>query len=282
MPNSPKPTDARSLAASLQHVSHCNPRPRPLSAAREALRRDSIETVFLSDATGSMEPYLDAVKAHFSALMPALAARHPAIRFAAGFYRDEMSPQPFNFLRKFSGLDGWEYVQEFLDKHGYSDCTGNRTWDEALGAALYHVANFPWTAKTRIVVHVGDRASHGYSPLNAAYHSAVDTSLDACALRLTHANIVSHLRRAGLCVYMVLCGDNPAAREQYQRIAEATGGRFVAFSSLSSPNDLPVIIQAAVAHATGRDVPGVIADSQAKGHLGNTSAAALLGYFKQD
>ena len=242
----------------------------------------SVDLLSLVDATGSMLPEIELIRDQLAGLFTSLADnRHYAIRFSAAFYRDHDCERPFSFFPDTDGVDGafissasLTQLQAFL--HECAFCEGNTSVVEALGAAMHYASELPWSAKKRVLVHLGDEPSHGYGGTNPY------DSLELCPLRMTHDKILAALKRANVRCYMVRCGNRSVdAEHQYRNIARETGGAYIDFEQLSSSEDLLAFIELSLAHATAQDIRSLVEAKQRAGALPRPSADALLLSFTE-
>lgn len=243
-----------------------------------------IEASVMCDATVSMSPYIEAVKGKTRDLLRELGQQYPLIRLGCGFYRDHDCSEPFNFFGggeptngEFVGVGDLPRLQAFLDEAGHTE--GNSTNVEALGAALFYASELPWRARHRVLVCVGDHASHGFADPYIPEFQGDHDSIDLCELGMTHERIIACLKAAEMRCYMVRCGANADAERQYRDIARQTGGRFIDFQDVNSAQDLMVVVQAALTDATGGDARKLIEGKQRTGELAAPTVHALLESF---
>lgn len=247
---------------------------------------EGVQVAILADATGSMASYIDAVREQAKTLLGRLAARHPGIGLACGFYREHTCEEPFRFYGRggptrgeFVSATGVAGLQAFLDDAGHTE--GNSTSVEALGAGLYYTSRLPWVARHRVLVCVGDHASHGFSDAFVPEWDGDYDSIDLCELGMTHERILRCLKLAKLRCFMVRCGDNADAERQYRDIAARTGGRFVDFQGVEEANDLMVVVEAAIAESTGASARELIERKRREGLISGPSVTALLESFDE-
>ena len=252
-----------------------------------ALRADSgVDVAILSDATASMEPFLDAVKDHSMQLLGRLAARHQHLRMTCGFYRDHGCRTPFAFFGEgdptrgeFVGRSRADQLRKFIDIAGFIE--GNETSVEALGGGLLLASQLPWVARERVLVCVGDHASHGYAQEFQPEFAEDRDSIELCEFGMTHERILDCLIRAGIRCFMVRCGENVPAEQQYRDIAKKTGGRFVDFQGIEAGDGLMAVVEAAVAESIGDSAVALLERKRSDGQISEQSSVALLEAFRE-
>ena len=261
---------------------------RPSAQVLERILRARVDYAFLIDATGSMLGVIDAVREYARESLEALSL-NPAVdlRSGGGFYRDHDCNVPLQLFGKglatdgeLVGLDRLHELSAFLHTEGFTE--GNETEVEALGAALHYVARLPWNAPRRVLLHIGDHASHGFNPSLTKEAAWSHDSIDLCPLRMTQEKILAALKRANITCYMVRCGANVDAERQYRGIAKATGGAFIDFKDLGSVEDLIVIQELAILEAAGQSVLDMVEEKASRGQLKRPVVQALLEAFDKD
>lgn len=256
-----------------------------LNSVSRALREEKgIDVAILADATASMDPFIDTVKAESVELLRRLVARHQHLRMACGFYRDHLSRTPFAFFGdggptcgEFIGASRMSQLREFVNAEGFTE--GNPTSVEALGAGLLHVSRLPWVARNRVLVCIGDHASHGYSSNFVPEWEGDHDSLGLCEFGMTHERILSCLMQGGIRCFMVRCGPNADAERQYGDIALKTGGRFVDFQDVEDGGGLIAAVEAAVAESVGDSPVALLEEKRRGGLITGQSAVALFQAF---
>ncbi|MCA8952033.1 MAG: hypothetical protein KDE27_21165 [Planctomycetes bacterium] len=255
-----------------------------LSQSRAIRVEGGVDVAVLADATASMELFIDAVKTHSMELLRRLVARHQHLRMTFGFYRDHTCQTPFSFFGdggpkhgEFIGASRVDQLRKFVDGAGFTE--GNDTSVEALGAGLLFASQLPWVARNRVLVCVGDHASHGYAREFVPEFAGDHDSIELCEFGMTHERILACLSRARIRCFMVRCGRDAPAEQQYRDIANKTGGRFVDFQNVEEGDGLTAAVEAAVAESQGGSAVALLERKRREGQISDQSAVALIQAF---
>ncbi|CAE7565971.1 vwkA [Symbiodinium sp. CCMP2592] len=137
---------------------------RTNSLTKRVKRYQEVDLLFVVDCTGSMQPYIDAVKTSIRSMVQRLLTAYPQLNLQLGFlgYRDVGDQQQFQIL---------DFTQSHATFEGFvakMTADGGADAAEDVAGALRRVADFKWTKHVRVLFHIADAPCHGRE-----YHQGV-------------------------------------------------------------------------------------------------------------
>ncbi|XP_063405299.1 uncharacterized protein LOC134688474 [Mytilus trossulus] len=186
-----------------------------------------IEICFSFDATCSMYDYIDEVKGKVQDLIQRLQADIPGIRIAVFAHGDYGSPtyvtKHIDFTTDVAELCNW--VKNVKESRGGD-------WDECYELVLQEVQSLSWTpGSKRALVMIGDADPHepGFRCGGKTYN--IDWRAETYKLLMMNVTI-----------YGVKCGDDDSSTEFFNKVAEATNGKFLTLKDFTNIFDLMMAI----------------------------------------
>jgi len=193
-----------------------------------------LDVVFAIDCTGSMGPYIAAVKHNIEKIIGGLVnAQGYELRIGLVAYRDH-PPQELTWVVK-----TFAFTTDLSEMHtNLSSLTAHGGGDgpEAVEAGLKECAGMPWReTATKIVILIADAPPHGLGERGDGFPNGAPTGVDPLL-------VLDDLSRLGVCVYPVGC--QPAlsqycfATDFFVGVAERTNGQAVALGSAAALADV--------------------------------------------
>lgn len=193
---------------------------RQISAPSISRRRLDLALVF--DATGSMNPYIDAVKRSLSDLSEEIVGEVPDTRIGTVVYGDHDAAF---LVKKQEFTSDTSVVASFI--HGAGSAP-NSDWPEAVEVGLQAANSLDWRiGGQRALVLVGDAPPHGV--------------VDGRKGNTHYRDEAVALARIGVHVYSVQCGEDSDTERAFKEIASITQGKYL---RLSQASDLAYLIVA--------------------------------------
>ncbi|KAG1769113.1 hypothetical protein EV702DRAFT_705177 [Suillus placidus] len=198
-----------------------------------------LDIMFLQDATGSQQPYIDTTRNEITQICNILLSggnyTPEDVRFGLIAFRDH-PPQDYSFI-----------IQEFPFTNDFGSfaanlasltATGGGGGPESQSDALSAANKADWEDKaTKVVVLITDSPPHGIGEDG-------DSFPQGCSHQIDPLRIATRMRKVGITLYMIACEptlsqDYKGASDFYQRLVGRTGGKVV---NLGDPSVLATLI----------------------------------------
>jgi hypothetical protein len=190
----------------------------------------TLDVVFAIDTTGSMEPYIHAVRDNILKIMEDVFEFSQGVRVGIVAYKDHGDEGEDEFyLTKILPLTfDKKAVVKFLGSPDlYIGVGGDGA--EALECALSDTVNLNWSASTtpKAIVLIGDKPAHG-----------VIDSFRACTRMKDYRKEVDVIKTKGIKIYPILCNNIHETESSFRWMASETGGTFIYLNEISSLVDI--------------------------------------------
>jgi molecular chaperone DnaK len=202
-----------------------------------------LDVVFMFDTTGSMNPYIEQVKAHLSRMVGELVEFIPDLRLAIIGYGDHDQDQKEPYV--VYPIDFSQDKEKLASDIQKMEQTYGGDTPEAIADALHAATELSWIpSNNKAIILVGDAPPHGEYRGQDAYPNCPNGfDWKAEFKRLSDDMDVTF--------YTILCGSDPDAERVWRQIAEPNDGRFVEFGALE-PEKIVVLLQGASAKRAGK------------------------------
>lgn len=188
-------------------------------------RLRQVDLIFVMDATGSMQSYIDAARKELKAFAQQLATHSMRPRMAYGLvlYRDH-PPEDSSFVTQSTPLsESLEVVQQALDR---ARADGGGDGPEAVVDGLYDaVYRMQWRKGShKVVLLAGDAPPHGCG-------GSGDGFADGCPCRHDPVTVAQQAYEKGISIFALGIGGDSTMKRSFENIAKNAGGKYVALGS---------------------------------------------------
>jgi hypothetical protein len=196
----------------------------------KARKSTPLEIVFMFDTTGSMDVYLSEVQMHVQLIVREIHKRVPNARLSIIVYKDHEQGQYVTLAQPFTEKE--EEIITFLRKPEIAPGQGGGG-AEAVECALYEANQLDWSggSKGKAIILIGDKPPHG----------VMDT-FDECTSGRDYREETNRLSEKHVKIYTVLCNNVSETKNNFQFLAERTGGKFVTLEEIHDLVDLIVAV----------------------------------------
>ncbi|KAG1810938.1 uncharacterized protein BJ212DRAFT_1376889 [Suillus subaureus] len=210
-----------------------------------------LDIMFLQDATGSQQPYINTARSGITQICNTLLAggkfTPQDLRFGLIAFRDH-PPQDLSFIIQ-------EYpftsdVGSFTSNLGGLTAMGGGDEPESQSDALSAAYKADWKDEaTKVVVLITDSPPHGIGEDG-------DNFPDGCPLQIDPLRVATQMGKAGITLYVIACEPSlgqayKRARDFYQGLVKKTGGKVVNLGDLSV---LPTLIAGSALEAVDSEI----------------------------
>ncbi|HEV7955772.1 MAG TPA: vWA domain-containing protein [Marisediminicola sp.] len=181
---------------------------------------NALDLCFDVDATGSMQPWIDRVRALITDIADTVtkSATEPDLRLALVEYRDHGSSRGKDSPTRTNGFTS--DVRRFRKELSSVSCGGGADAPEAVSDGLVEALGLPWRRQAqKVVVLVGDAPPHGAG-------SPGDSYPKGCPCGRAPESIADSLRKAGIVLHSIAVTDDPFTLASFRDLAEIADGEF--------------------------------------------------------
>lgn len=200
----------------------------PAAAPGGDARLRQVDLVFVMDATGSMQSYIDAARKELKAFAQQLATHSMRPRMAYGLvlYRDH-PPQDKTFVTQSTRLsESLEDVQQALDR---ARADGGGDGPEAVVDGLYDaVYGMEWRKGShKVILLAGDAPPHGCG-------GSGDGFARGCPCEHDPITVAQQAYEKGISIFALGIGGDSTMRRSFESIAQNAGGKYVALGGANA------------------------------------------------
>ncbi|KAG2121797.1 hypothetical protein BD769DRAFT_1671202 [Suillus cothurnatus] len=209
-----------------------------------------LDIMFLQDATGSQQPYIDTARNGITQICNTLLSggkfAPQDLRFGLVAFRDHPPEDQSFIIQEYPFTSD---VGSFTSNLGSLRATGGGDGPESQSDALSAAYKADWKDEaTKVVILITDSPPHGIGENSDGFP-------EGCPLQIDPLHVATRMGKAGITLYVIACeptlGQYKRARDFYQGLVKKTGGKVVNLGDLSV---LPTLIAGSALEAVDSEI----------------------------